>query len=228
MDKETSLRIKIAEAATKRYLENPRFTIQSLAEDLELKAGEIFDLFPNRSSILRYYYRSRIIRFRQDTASLDDYDSYSLSEKLAALHLSLADQFQDHREFVLETSGCGKRSILKSSDFEKEYKKELRHIFENDTKIPATARPFLNRFFYHSVYVQFTGFISFWKRDGSRNYENTMALIDKWGALIEEIFYSQIAEKGLDLGKFLFYQSRLAECMKPSSTSSPKGVPAHE
>jgi hypothetical protein len=228
MDKETSLRIKIAEAATKRFLENPRFTIQSLAEDLKLKAGEIFDLFPNRSSILRYFYRSRIIRFREETASLDDYESYSLGEKLTAFNLSLTEQFQDHREFVLETSGCGKQSILKSSGFEKLYKQELKNIFENDPQIPATARPFLNRFFYHSVYCQFTGLISFWKRDESRNYENTMALVDKWSALIEEIFYSRIAEKGLDLAKYLFYQSPLAECMNSSSTSSQKGVTANE
>ncbi|MDX1642672.1 MAG: hypothetical protein R3220_13305 [Balneolaceae bacterium] len=228
MDKETSLRIKIAETATKRYLENPRFTIQSLADELEMKASKIFDLFPNRSSILRFYYTSRMIRFREETASLEDYTSFTLSEKLSALHLSLTDQFQDHREFVLETSGCGKRSIFKSSGFEKEYKEELKQIFENDPNIPATAQPFLNRFFYHTVYTQFTGLISFWKRDESRHNENTMALIDKWSALTEELFYSRIAEKGLDLAKFLFYQSPFAECMNSSSSSTQQGAAVHE
>lgn len=227
MDKETEKRITIAEAATKRFVENPRFTIQSLAEELDMESADIFDLFPNRSSILRYYYTSRMLLFREETASLDDYSSYSLGEKLSALHLSLADQFQEQREFVLQTFNRSKYSHFRSSAFVKEYKQELRNIFENDHSIPATAAPFMNRFLYHSLYCQFTGLISFWKRDESRNYENTMALVDKWSALIEEIFYSRIAEKGFDLAKFLYYQSPLSECMTTSSKPH-KGDPVHE
>ena len=228
MDKETKLRTKIAEAAAQRYIENPRFTIQSLAKELKMDSADIFDLFPNRSSILRYYYTSTIIRFRNETASLEDYASYSLGEKLSALHLSLADQFQEQREFVLNTFKRGKYSPFRSSEFAREYKQILKSIFENDRNIPATAAPFINRFLYHSIHCQFIGLISFWKRDESRNYENTMALIDKWSALIEEVFYSRIAEKGFDLAKFLFYQSPLSECMTSSSTTPPKGEPAHE
>lgn len=227
MDKETKQRIKIAETATKRFVENPRFTIQSLAKELEMDSADIFDLFPNRSSILRYYYTSRLLRFRDETASLDDYPSYSLGEKLSALHLSLTDQFQEQREFVLQTFNRNMGSPFRSSGFEKEYKQELRNIFENDHRIPSTAAPFINRFLYSSVYCQFIGLISFWKRDESRNYENTMAIVDKWSALIEEIFYSRIAEKGFDLAKFLFYRSPLSECIT-SSSSTHKGEPVHE
>ncbi|PWN05237.1 hypothetical protein [Rhodohalobacter mucosus] len=227
MDKETEKRITIAEAATKRFVENPRFTIRSLAKELDMESADIFDLFPNRSSILRYYYSSRMLRFRDETGSLDDYSSYTLGEKLSALHLSLADQFQEQREFVLQTFKRSKYSYFRTSAFAKEYRQELQNIFENDHRIPATAAPFINRFLYQSLYYQFTGLISFWKRDESRNYENTMALIDKWSALTEEIFYSQIAEKGFDLAKFLYYQSPLSECMTSSSTNN-KREPAHE
>lgn len=207
MEKETKLRIKIAEAATGRYIENPRFTIQSLAEELNMKSGKIFDLFPNRSSILRYYYTSRILKFREEIAGLDDYESFSLAEKLSALHLSILDQFQEQREFVLQTCNRQLMSPFVASGFESEYKAELQKIFNKDDQIPATARPFINSLFYSSVYCQFIGLISFWKRDESRHYENTMALIDKWSALIQEFFYSRIAEKSFDLAKFLFYQS---------------------
>jgi len=227
MDKETEKRINIAEAATKRFVDNPRFTIQSLAKEIDMNSSDIFELFPNRSSILRYYYTSRILRFRNETASFEDYSSYSLGEKLSALHLSIADQFQEQREFVLQTFNRNKYSCFRSSEFEKEYKLELRNIFETDPQIPSTAAPFINRFLYQSLYCQFIGLIGFWKRDESRNYENTMALVDKWSALIQEVFYSRIAEKGFDLAKFLFYQSSLSECMSPSS-STHKGEPVHE
>lgn len=227
MNKETEKRINIAEAATKRFVENPRFTILSLAKELDMESADIFDLFPNRSSILRYFYTSRLLRFRDETASLDDYSSYSLGEKLSALHLSLADQFQEQREFVLQTFNRSMGSPFRSSAFEKEYKQELRNIFENDHRIPSTASPLINRFLYQSLFYQFIGLISFWKRDESRNYENTMALVDKWSAFIEEIFYSRIADKGFDLAKFLFYRSPLSGCIISSSPTH-SGEPVHE
>jgi hypothetical protein len=210
MNKETKLRIKIAEAATKRFIENPRFTIQSLADDLNMKSAKIFDLFPNRSSILRYFYTSRILKFREEMAAFDDYSSFSLNEKLSALHLSVLDQFQEHREFVLQTCSHEWMSPFNTSGFETEYRAELKVIFESDNQIPATARPFINSLLFRSFFFQFIALIHFWKRDESRQYENSMALVDKWSAFIQEIFYSRIAEKGFDLAKFLFYMSPIS------------------
>lgn len=220
MNKEIKLRIKIAEAATKRFINNPRFTIQSLAEDLNMKPAKIFDLFPNRSSILRYYYTSRILKYREEMSALEDYSSYSLSEKLSALHLSILDQFQEHREFVLLTCSRELMSPFNTSGFETEYKAELKEIFDLDERIPATARFFTNGLLYNSIYCQLIGLISYWKRDESRHYENSMALVDKWSALIQEIFYSRIAEKSFDLAKFLFYRSPLSEWIAGRSSSS--------
>lgn len=225
MDKETKLKIKIAEAAANRYLENNRFTIQSLADELNIKPSGIFDLFPNRSSILRYFYTSRIIKYRDQIKSIEGYQTFSLGEKLSTLHLSLLEQFQDYREFVLITYRKQTASFLQTSEFEAEYKKDLKKIFKEDEKIPATAYPFINRFLFQAVYLQFHGLVCFWKQDQSRYNENSMALIDKWCALTEEVFYSRIPEKGFDLAKFLFYQSQLSKWMSGSSDPSYKANP---
>ena len=207
MKKETKLKIKIAEAATGRYIENRRFTIQSLANELEMTPKQIFDLFPNRSSILRYFYDSRIVIYREQLNSIKEYSSFTLSEKLNNFFLSLLDQFSEYREFVLLTYRDMVGSPIRSSKFEKLFKEEIREIFNADEQIAASAKILQNRIIYHSIYLQFHGLILFWKNDESHLYENSMALVDKWCALQQEVFYSKIVDKGFDLGKFLYYNS---------------------
>ena len=209
MKKETKLRIKIAETATVRYIDNRRFTIQSLADELEITSKEIFDLFPNRSSILRYYYESRILLYRDQIKSIKEYSSFTLSEKLNTLFLSLLDQFSEQREYVLITYKQMNSSPVKKSAFEEHFKKALRDIFNSDDRIATSAKFFKNRLLYNAIYLQFHGLILFWKNDESHIYENSMALVDKWCALQEEIFYSRVIDKGFDLGKFLYYNSPL-------------------
>jgi AcrR family transcriptional regulator len=212
MDKETSQKIKVAEAAADRYIENQRFTIQSLAKELKMKPETIYSLFPNRSSILRYYYTSRILICRDMNQSIDGYDEFSLSEKLSNFFLTLIDLFGDKREFVLTTYREFVVCSVTRNKFEAEFKDEIRNIFLTDDKIAASSRIFLNSFLWHAIYLQFHALMKFWKEDESRNYENSMALIDKWSSLTQEAFYSKVLDKSFDLGKFLFYQSSFSQC----------------
>lgn len=213
MDKERSLKIKISEGGAERYVENPRFTIQSLAEKLEIDSKQIFDLFPNRSEILNYFYESRLLLYKDQTQYIENYSDYSLSEKLSLLTLTLLDLFQDHREFVLLT--YKKRVTCSgSSHFESHFKNELKQIFYSDRNLCSGSSLLINSALYYSLFQTFNGFLLFWSRDTSNHYENTTALIDKWATFVQEVFYTKIAEKGLDLGKFLFYQSPFSQFIK--------------
>lgn len=209
MEKETALRIKIAEAATKRFIENNRFTIQSLADEMKLKPSQIFDLFPNRSSILRYYYESRLIIYQGQLKNIEDYPDFTLNEKLNNLIQTLIDLFQTEREFVLLTYKPMVAEPCNNSVFGTKFKNALKPIFNADLNIPNSSKPFINSILFQFIYFQFHGLILFWKQDESHHYENTMALIDKWCALVEELFYSKTIDKGFDLAKFLAYTSPL-------------------
>ena len=212
MDKETTQRIKVAEAAANKYIENQRFTISSLSKELKMKPETIYSLFPNRSSILRYYYTSRVLICRDQNQSIDGYDNFSLSEKLSNFFLTLIDLFGDKREFVLATYKEFVVCSVTRNKFEPEFKDEIRNIFLSDDKIATSSRIFFNSILWHAIYLQFHVLIKFWKEDESRNYENTMALIDKWSTFTEELFYNKVLDKGFDFGKFLFYRSPLGKC----------------
>ncbi len=216
MDKETKLKIKIADASASRYIENNRFTIQSLAQQLDIEPSVIFGHFPNRSAILDYFYESRLLLFAEDLKQIKGYSDFSLSEKMSNLFYLLIDQFQQHREFVLLTY---KERILSpncSSGFQKTFVRSLEEIFSADVQISSTASLCKGRFLYQSIFCHFHGLILFWMNDQSQNYVNSMALIDKWCSLIEEIYYSKIIDRGFDFTKFLFYQSPFSKMISKS------------
>jgi hypothetical protein len=209
MDKQTELKITIAELAAKKYVTNPRFTIHSIAGELELTSKEIFELFPNRSAILRFYYESRLMVYRHQTQSIDNYASFTLSEKLSNLFLSILDQFSENREFVLKTYPANFCRTSFKGSFDKYLKDEIREIFRSDNRISGTAG-FLKQPFLYSAFVKhFDGFVLFWKKDESSMNQQTMALIDKWSSFVQELFYTKIADQAFDLGKFLLYASPL-------------------
>lgn len=207
MDKQSKRKIKISETATRKYIQNSRFTIQSLADELDMKPKEIFELFPNRKSILLFFYESRILLYQEQSESIDNYSDFSLSEKLSSLFLTLLDEFMDHREFVLETYGKFVSKNPLKTDFEKRFKNELKTIFKSDRQLSVSASFFVNRLLYGTIYCHFHALILFWMNDESDKYEKSFALVDKWCSLIQELFYNKILDKGFDFGKFLFYNS---------------------
>jgi hypothetical protein len=97
--------------------------------------------------------------------------------------------------------------VIVKTNFENQLKDQFRAIFEHDNRISGSASVCLINGFYNSLVWQFHGLICFWASDESNIQENTHALVDKWSVFLEELFYSKITDKGVDLGKFLFYNS---------------------
>jgi AcrR family transcriptional regulator len=209
MDKETRKKIEIAEKATERYLKNRRFTIQSLAEEAGVTSKDVFEFFPNRRSILQFYYESRILLYQEQKNSIDSYSDFSLREKLSNLFLTMLDLFDEQREFVLETYKEFVVTNPMDKRFENSFRDDVKHIFQSDNQVSFSSRFLLNQITYAIFYYHFHALILFWSKDASRGREQTYALVDKWCSFVEEFFYSKIADKGFDLAKFLFYHSPL-------------------
>lgn len=207
MNEKIHLKRKISEAATARFVKNRYFTINSLAKQLKLSEADIYEHFQSRSSMLYYYYESRVHIYAEQTKAIDGYKSFTLSEKLGNFFLTLLDLFDEHREFVLNTYPEFIINKRRNSLFKELFLAELESIFSTDEKISATTKTLLKKYSFDAVYLQFHCLIKFWSRDKSRNREDSMALVDKWCTLAEEICYSKTAEKGFDLLKFLVYHS---------------------
>lgn len=141
---------------------------------------------------------------------------------MSNLFLTLLDEFLEYREFVLETY---KQFIVKSpfnTAFEKEFKRDLKSIFESDDQLSGSASFFVNRLLFNTIYCHFHALILFWSNDESEKFEQSFALVDKWCSLIEELFYNKILDKGFDFGKFLFYNSPFKQAFSGITNSGRK------
>ena len=208
MEHNIQLKTKISECAAGRYVKNRRFTYRSLADDLKIEGKEITKHFPNRSSILLYFYESRILLYQEQTNQIDDYPAFSLGEKLSNLFLTLFDMFNEHREFI-QLSYEELALQHPDSSFKKLFLKEIEQIFTSDNRIAASSRVFVNQRIYFLMFYSFNAILKSCFSDETGSHEHCMALTDKLCSFIEELFYTQVLDKGFDLGKFLIYNSPL-------------------
>lgn len=214
MNKKTKKKIRIAEAACQRYIVNQRFTIRSLAELLGMESKEIFEHFPNRRSILEFYYEAQFLKYKDALSEIDSYDSFSLSEKIGNLALVLLDHFEEKREFVLLTY---KKIIVcspRGTEFENLMQDEIQTIVREDQKICRSGRLLNGSLSSKAVLLHFHGLVKFWMNDSSDGKQKTMELVDRWTALAESILYTKVADKATDLAKFFIYNSPLSAIFK--------------
>lgn len=197
-------RLEITEAAVDAYMEHGEdFTFHQVADRCDFTVGELFQYFPDKRSILEFYYTSLLIRYRLMVAEIEDYESFTLSEKLSNLAFSTFDMIAEKEAFVRETYGQIILCSIGKTGFEKETENLLREIFEDDELIPYSNTLLLNDWFYALLAKKFTGLIRFWLGDESEDREQTMELTDKLTALAEELMYSAAADRILDLLRFL-------------------------
>ena len=196
-----NLKIELTEAAVDLYIEE-KFTIPNLASKTGKTASEIYSLFPNKNAILKFYYPSLIVRYQAMISEIDDFDSYSISEKLSNFAFTLFDMMDERREFVEDTFDKYVWTCSSKSEFQKLIKSLFKDFFTSDGKIATSAGFFMGDLFYSSLKIQFLSLIKFWLDDNSEGRERTFALTDKITGFIEELVYSKIVDKGFDLAKY--------------------------
>lgn len=196
-----NLKIELTEAAIDLYIED-KFTISNLTSKTGKTASEIYSLFPNKNAILKFYYPSLIVRYQAMISEIDDFDSYSISEKLSNFAFTLFDMMDERREFVEDTFEKYVWTCSSKSEFQKLIKSLFKDFFTSDGKIATSAGFFMGDLFYSSLKTQFLFLIKFWLDDNSEGRERTFALTDKITGFIEELVYSKIVDKGFDLAKY--------------------------
>jgi AcrR family transcriptional regulator len=195
----------IAEKAADLYITNSSFTVQQLTEVLEITTTDFYRLFPNRRSVLQYFYEAQLLKTEEIILSIGDFHSYTLSEKLSTVAFTLTDLLGEKREFTKQTFNS--LIVNRSST---PFSKKLNFITESlfhDKGISMASKFVLNQWTYRLIAQHYIWMIQYWLGDNSHNQEKTMALVDKWTAFVQEVMYSSIIDKGFDLAKFTLTQA---------------------
>lgn len=204
-DPETfELKYSIADAATDLYIEGDgHFLIKDVARQVDLDPGEIFNYFPNKKAILQFYYASLIFRYEMMVEEIDDFNSYTLSEKFSNFAYTSLDMLREKQAFVKATFEDLIIHSFNKTDFEKEVERIIKRFLENDQHISIASTLVLNDYSYSLLRRKYLELVRSWTNDTSENQELTIELIDKLTGILQEVIYNPILDKSFDLVKFL-------------------------
>lgn len=198
------IKLNITEAACRLYVENNgNFTFKEVAKEVEMEPAEIFDYFPNKKAVLQFYYSSLVIRYRFMIDEIEDFDTYSLSEKLSNFAYASFDMMEEQQQFVQASFKSEICHHFSKTNYEQHVEEMLKHFFKNDARISASSSLVMRPLFFQLLRKKYLYLVGFWLNDNSDGKELTMELTDKLNAVIQEIMYSPIMDKGFELIKFL-------------------------
>lgn len=205
-DPETAeIKFAIAESAADLYVEGEgQFYIRDVAKAAEIDPGEVFDYFPNKQAILQYYYTMLVYRYRMMIEEIEQFDSYTLSEKLSNFAYTSFDMLHQKEAFVQATF---KELILCSyskTDFEKEIEYLIEDFLEQDDRLSASSEMIRNGYFNTFLKHKYLKLVHFWLADDSTDRELSMELTDKLTNFLQELMYNTMADQGFELAKFLY------------------------
>lgn len=197
-------KILISEQAVEQYIrQNGSFTLKSIARELDMTVGEIFNYFPDKRSILQFHYASLVFRYRAMVDEITDFESYMLGEKLSNFAYTSFDMLEERKPFVDATFQKLIVCSPEKTEYEKEIEKLLEEFIANDALVSTTSDAFSNRYLYSFFRCQYFGLIRFWLNDRSEGHVLTMELTDKLTGFVQEVMYSAILDRGLDIVKFV-------------------------
>lgn len=204
-DPETfELKFAISDIATDLYTKGDgEFYIKDIAKEIDITPAEVFNYFPNKKAILEFYYASLVIRYEMMIDTIDDFESYTLSEKLSNFAFTNFDMLQEKEAFVKETLSEYILNSFSKTNFEKELERLIKKFLENDDHISISSTLVLNSYSYSFLRKQYLELLRFWINDTSEDRELSMELTDKTTAVLQELMYNPVVDKSFDLFKFI-------------------------
>lgn len=201
---ELQVKLQITYKAAELYVrQDGTFTLNQIARETDLEVGEIFNYFPDKRSILEFYYISLILRYRMMIADITDFESYTLSEKLSNFVYASFDMVAEQRAFVDKSFNHIILGSYHKTEFEKEAEKLIRKFFETDPLVSASNQMMATRYLFSLLGNKYLWLIRFWLNDNSEEHELSMELTDKITALVQEMAYNSVIDKGIDLIKLI-------------------------
>jgi transcription-repair coupling factor (superfamily II helicase) len=198
-------KLQIADAAAQLYTaRNGSFTMHEAARGAGLTPGEVFEYFPNQEAIIYFFYSSLITRYRLMIEEIEDFDTFTLSEKLSNFAYASFDMLQEHEPFVEQTFRSHILHSCKKTAYERNVEALIADFFKKDSGKSASSDLFVNSCSLRLIRKKYLHLICFWLNDESENKELTLELTDKVTGLMHEALYTSVVDRSFDLAKFLF------------------------
>jgi len=199
------IKFKIADTATDLYIKGDgHFTVKDVAKKVDLDPADIFNYFPNKNAILEFYYASLVVRYELMIEEIEEFQSYTISEKISNFIFTSFDMLDEKKAFVEATFTSIILCSFQKTDFEKEIERLTERFLKKDEHLAASSTMLLNQYFYAFLRRQYLELVRFRMNDSSEDHEVTMELVDKLTSFLEEVLYNTTLDKAFDLAKFIY------------------------
>lgn len=206
---EINKKIEITWKAVELFEKKGKVSISALVKETGFTSSEIYSSFPNKNAILEYYYPALVLQYWAMIEEIEDFESYSLSEKFSNFAYTLFDMMAENERFLKATYDKYVFRKGSSSDFHKEVTELLKHFLTSDADISVSAGFFMKGYYYSFLSSQLLFLIKYWMKDTSSGKERTLALTDKLTSLLQESVYNKTIDMGFDLMKYVFTSSEI-------------------
>lgn len=197
-------KIEITWKAVELFEKNGKVSIPDLVNSTGKTASEIYDVFPSKSAILKFYYPALVYQYWAMIEEVEGFEDFEISEKFSNFIYTLFDMMGENQHFVEKTYKKMVFSEGHRSEFHKEVKVLFKEFLSTDADIAVSAAFFMKDYYYSLLASQYLFLLKFWLSDESENKDRTLALTDKLTTLYQEIVYNKTLDKGFDLMKFVF------------------------
>lgn len=199
------IKFEIMQAAVSLFEKNNgRLTIHDISKETDYSSAQIFEYFNTIDEIKLFYYSALVLQYEAMIDEIDDFDNYTLSEKLSNFIYASFDMMSENLSFVEATF---KPLILcnpQKSDYQKQVENLIVHFIKNDNLVSGSSSYLLNDTCLKLLQYKYIRLISLWLNDESDGKETTMELTDKLTGLLQEVLYTSITDRTIDLLKFWY------------------------
>jgi AcrR family transcriptional regulator len=182
-------------------------TMREISSRAGYSAGTIYSYFPSKEKIFYAYFEEKQEALDRSLKEIDDFDTYTLKEKLQAMMETLLEHFIPDREFVAITYKALLDSPMKSFTELRPAKEQFgrlvaRFFSAAEERGEISHQP--HEGFLVSLFWDYKNLIIlYWLKDDSESFANTSRLIDMSLDIYLDLINSNIIARGMDIITFL-------------------------
>jgi hypothetical protein len=170
----------------------------------------IFGSFENlKQAIWVKFFENAVLTINKEEA----YDTYSDKNKLLTLFYTLFEILTLNRSYVMFSMHENKNNLKNLKDLtllRREFKEFIANIIDENENVGAANLDKITKpVFSEGAWIQFLLILKFWIDDTSKGFEKTDIIIEKSVNTAVDVFNTKPLESLLDLGKFLWKESKM-------------------
>jgi hypothetical protein len=206
---------KIIELYMDAVLSNNASTknVYLFCKENEIQESDFYSFFGSFENIKQViwvkFFENAIMTINKEEA----YSSYSDKNKLLTLFYTLFEILTLNRSYVMFSLHENRNNLKNLKDLtllRKEFKDFITNIIdENENTGMANLDKITKPVFSEGAWIQFLLILKFWIDDTSKGFEKTDIIIEKSVNTAVDVFNTKPLESLLDLGKFLWKESKM-------------------